>query len=224
MIYITGDVHGNIDFEKLHALEDFDISYKDTLIILGDAGICWSKYQDEIVANLYKKFKITVIFIDGNHENFDILNSYPVVKYKGAKMHKISDHIYHVLRGEIMELEGYSFLCLGGACSTDKAFRKEGLSWWKDEEITLSDVENAKKNLKRYDFIVDFVLTHCVDSYTLEKYTSYEKDVSTDMLNFIDEMVAYKIWFYGHYHDDRNVGFSKYCLYESIICLNNIAK
>lgn len=224
MIYITGDVHGNIDFGKLHTLEDFNISYKDTLIILGDAGICWSKYQDEIVANLYKRLKITVIFIDGNHENFDILNSYPVVKYKGAKMHKISDHIYHVLRGEIMEVEGYSFLCLGGACSTDKAFRKEGVSWWKDEEITISDVENAKKNLKRYDFKVDYVLTHCVDSFTLEKYTNYEKDVSTDMLNFIDEMVAYKIWFYGHYHDDRNVGSSKYCFYESIVCLNNIIK
>ena len=78
MIYITGDVHGYIDFEKLNKLNDYDISYDDTLIILGDAGICWSKEQDKIVAKLYEKLKITVIFIDGNHENFDILNSYPI--------------------------------------------------------------------------------------------------------------------------------------------------
>ena len=62
---------------------------------------------------------------------------------KGAKMHKVSRHIYHVMRGEIMKLEGFTFLCLGGACSTDKEYRKEGVSWWKDEEITNEDVNNA---------------------------------------------------------------------------------
>lgn len=222
MIYVTGDVHGNIDFEKLYTLQDYNVTYKDTLIILGDAGICWSKYQDEIVQNLYKKIHITVIFVDGNHENFDTLNSFPIVNYKGAKMHQISKHIYHVLRGEIMELEGFTFLCIGGACSTDKAFRKEGVSWWKDEEITQADVDNALENLKRYDFKVDCVLSHCVDSFTLQKYTTYETDVSTDMLNFVDEQVTYRYWFYGHYHDDRSVGSNKYCFYESIIILNTI--
>lgn len=224
MIYITGDVHGNIDFEKLYSLLDYHVSYDDTLIILGDAGICWSKYQDEIVANLYKRIPITVVFIDGNHENFDELKSFPIVEYKGAKVHQISKHIYHVLRGEVIELEGYSFLCIGGACSTDKEYRKEGESWWKDEEITKSDVDNALANLKRHNFTVDCVLTHCVNTDTLKKYTSYPIDVSTDMLNFVDEQVVYRYWFYGHYHDDRCVGNSKYCLYESIILLNAILK
>lgn len=222
MIYLTGDVHGNIDFEKLYTLLDYHVTFDDTLIILGDAGICWSKHQDEIVANLYKKIPITVIFIDGNHENFDKLKSFPIVSYKGAKMHQISEHIFHIIRGEIMNLEGYSFLCIGGACSTDKIFRKEGVSWWKDEEITQSDIANAQKNLEKYDFKVDCVLTHCVDSFTLEKFTNYQPDISTDMLNFVDEQVAYRYWFYGHYHDDRLVGSNKYCFYESIILLNAI--
>ena len=222
MIYVTGDVHGSIDFEKLYSLLDYDVTYDDTLVILGDAGICWSEHNDPIVKELYSKIPITVIFVDGNHENFDILNSYPIVNYNGAKMHQISKHIYHVLRGEIMELEGYSFLCIGGACSTDKMLRKEGVSWWKDEEITQKDVDNALKNLKKHDFKVDCIFSHCIDSFTLDKFTSYKSDVSTDMLNFVDEQVSYRYWFFGHYHDDRLIGSNKYCFYESLIILNPI--
>ena len=220
MIYVTGDVHGNYDFGKLYQLLDYNVTYEDTLIILGDAGICWSKTQDEIVKNLYKRIPITVIFVDGNHENFDTLKTFPIVYYKGAKMHQISEHIYHVLRGEIMELEGFTFLCIGGACSTDKIWRIEGESWWKDEEITQADIDNALKNLERYDYKVDCVLTHCVDTFTLKKFTSYVTDVSTDMLNFVDEQVTYQLWFFGHYHDDKPFTNNKQCFYEGITVVN----
>lgn len=222
MIYITGDVHGTYDFEKLYSLLKYQVTYEDTLIILGDAGICWNKQQDEIVLKLFSAIPITVVFIDGNHENFDILKKFPIVEYRGAKTHQISKHIYHVLRGEIITLEKFTFLCIGGACSIDKAFRKDGVSWWKDEEITNEDVNNALNNLKKFNNTVDCVLTHCVDSYTIKNFTSYKPDNSTDMLIFIDEEVTYKFWFYGHYHEDRQIGSNKYCFYESIICLNPI--
>ena len=39
MIYVTGDTHGDIDYKKLLALKKKNISYKDYLIICGDAGI-----------------------------------------------------------------------------------------------------------------------------------------------------------------------------------------
>ena len=55
MIYITGDTHGNIDFNRL---KDYfkrkHISRDDYLIILGDAGIVWSK--QEIYINEYASF------------------------------------------------------------------------------------------------------------------------------------------------------------------------
>ena len=46
----------------------------------------------------------------------------------GGKVHKISNHIYHLQRGEIFFLYGKSFLALGGADSHDKSFRKENES------------------------------------------------------------------------------------------------
>ena len=105
MIYITGDTHGNFDFDKLkYYFENVYHSKKDYLIILGDAGIVWS--SDNKINQNYVSLDITIIYIDGNHENFDLLKTYPIVDFNGAKAHKIADNIYHILRGEIMNLNG----------------------------------------------------------------------------------------------------------------------
>ena len=220
MIYITGDVHGDIDFEKLILLRTNKVSLNDTLIILGDAGICWSPEFTKKIISIYRKLNITVIFLDGNHENFDMLESFPLVQYKGALMHQIDDHIFHVLRGEIMEIEGYTMLCIGVAHSIDKYLRTEHISWWSQEDITNHDVDNAIWNLKRYNNKVDFVLTHCVDSQTVKDAFHFRSDKSTDQLMFVDKVVNYKKWFFGHYHFDATISKQKECIYQRIINLN----
>ena len=100
MIFITGDTHGDIDYKKLLALKEKNLSYDDYLIICGDAGICWSPKSFPYMLDLYRDIGCTILFIDGNHENFDMLEQAPLVEYKGALMHHIDDHIFHVLRGE----------------------------------------------------------------------------------------------------------------------------
>ena len=136
MIYITGDTHGLIDFDKLNYFKTIYTSEKDVLIILGDAGIAWSEEELEHTISKYELLGITIIFIDGNHENFSMLNNLPIVEMYGAKMHKISNNIYHVLRGEIMTINNLNFLCLGGAISIDKHYRILNKSYWLEEEIT----------------------------------------------------------------------------------------
>ena len=110
MIYITGDTHGNIDFPKLK--EYFDKHYvteKDFLIILGDAAIIWNEKENYL--SDYYCLGPTVLFIDGNHENFELLNSFPVVEFKGAKCHKLHQMVYHVMRGEIsISMDYHSFV------------------------------------------------------------------------------------------------------------------
>lgn len=61
----------------------------------------------------------TTLFVDGNHENFDLLYKYPIVDFHGGKAHRIMPHIYHLMRGEVFELEGMSFFAFGGASSRD---------------------------------------------------------------------------------------------------------
>lgn len=217
MIFVTGDTHGHIDYEKLLKLKELNLSYDDYLLICGDAGIVRSEDTLEYYVDLYNDIGCTIIFVDGNHENFDLLNTFTLVEYRGAFMHQIDQHIFHVLRGEIMVIDNLSFLCVGGAVSIDKMYRTPHLSYWKDEEITFHDVDNALYNLEKFNNKVDYVLTHCVDTHTVNKVFGLKRDVCTDQLIFIDKVVEYKHWYFGHYHHDYKINEKKTCLYQNIV-------
>ena len=219
MIFITGDTHGDVDYKKLLALKDKNLSYDDYLIICGDAAICWSPFDLERFLRLYNDIGCTILFIDGNHENFDMLEDMPLVEYKGALMHQIDKHIFHILRGEIMTLGGYTFFCLGGARSIDMMYRKPHLSWWPQETINHHDIDNAIANLEKVNNKVDYVITHCSDTSTVLKSFGFRRDVCTDQLMFIDKIVDYKHWYFGHYHFDRKINDKKTCLYQEIVQL-----
>ena len=66
MIYITGDTHGDVDYQKLLALKKKHLSYNDYLIICGDAAICWSEVELPKFKRLYNAIKCTIIYVDGN--------------------------------------------------------------------------------------------------------------------------------------------------------------
>ncbi len=217
MIFITGDTHGDVDYKKLLKLKEKNLSYDDYLIICGDAAICWSPQSFQYHLDLYNGIGCTIIYIDGNHENFSMLAQCPLVEYKGALMHQIDEHIFHVLRGEIMTIDNKTFFCLGGACSIDKMYRTPYLSWWPEEEITYHDIDNAIANLEKVDNKVDYVITHCCDTHTVIKAFGFRRDVCSDQLTFIDKVVEYKHWFFGHYHFDRKITDKKTCLYQDII-------
>ena len=140
-----------------------------------------------------------------------------LVEYHGALMHQIDKHIFHVLRGEIMTLENKTFLCIGGAVSIDKMYRTPYVSWWSEEEITYHDIDNAIANLEKANNKVGYVITHCCDTHTVLKAFGFRRDICSDQLTFIDKVVDYKHWFFGHYHFDRKINDKKTCLYQDII-------
>jgi hypothetical protein len=216
MIYITGDTHGDIDFTKLKLyFAHRYTSAKDVLIILGDAGIIWSKSEE--YTTQYSLLGPTVLFIDGNHENFDLLNKFPVVEIFSGKAHCIDENIYHLCRGEIFKINGLSFLAMGGARSTDRYLRTEGESWWKDEAIRDADVANARKNLERYDYSVDYVLTHCAPTRIVTNRLNLESDHNTDLLQDLMAQITYRHWYFGHYHRDLRIGSKFRCFYNDIL-------
>ena len=48
-------------------------------------------------------------------------------------------------------------------------------------------------------------------------YYTFRRDICTDQLTFINKVVEYKHWFFGHYHFDRKIDEKKTCLYQSIV-------
>ena len=80
-------------------------------------------------------------------------------------------------------------------------------------------MQEARNNLRKHDYTVDFVITHCCSSSTqvLLGGSKYEPDRETDFLESIKNTVNYKKWFFGHYHDNRNIFDKEILIYEQII-------
>lgn len=222
MIYITGDTHIPSDIGKLSSKRfpvQKHLTDKDYIIICGDFGGVWCGDNEELYWRKWldnKKF--TTLFIDGNHENFDMLSESPEVEFHGSTAHKISDKIYHLMRGQIYSIDGKKIFTFGGASSHDKEFRKEGKTWWKQELPTENEINTAIKNLNEADNTVDIIITHCAPSSVQRMVNpSYDENILTDFLDNLKDNISYSYWFFGHYHKDIKITDKHTCVYEEII-------
>ena len=228
-IIVTGDTHGTVDIGKLSP-KDFRTGKKltkdDYVIILGDSGIIWyGGRKDATLKKWYDEKPWTTLFIDGNHENHHSLALYPVEEWNGGKVHRISDSIIHLMRGEYYNIDGRTFWVMGGAESIDKIYRTEGESWWKEEMPTHEELEYGLSNLQKHDMTVDYVLTHdCATSiaqvmYGVARYPS-------ELTNFFDHLefdfgLQFKMWYFGHHHQDRLLDKKHVCLYKETLELGH---
>ena len=225
MLYITGDTHIPVDIGKLNTKKfsaQKELTQNDYVIICGDFGGVWDGSNEEKYWRKWMTEKnFTTLFVDGNHENFDMLNTLPVVEFCGGFAHKINDKIYHLMRGEVFNIDEKKIFTFGGASSHDKIYRKEGVSWWKEELPNDEEMENALKNLEVNNWAVDYVITHCAP--TSVQYVFGEKYCANMLTNFLEnikEQLTYKRWLFGHYHTDKEIDDKHMCLYDKIIKIN----
>ena len=248
MIYITGDCHS--DFSRFSTDKfpiQEEMTKDDYIIICGDFGGIWN-YQVESEYEKYwldwlNNKNFTTLFVDGNHENFDRLYQYPVEEWHEGKVHKIRDSVLHLMRGEIFNIDNKKFFAFGGARSHDiqdgivnldeeeriynlrkmgAFFRIRNYSWWDLELPTEDEMNNGLKNLEKANYKVDYIISHCCPTslLTLIGGLSFEKDILTDYFQQISEKCEFKKWFFGHYHDYRQINSQYVLLYENIIPLD----
>lgn len=237
MIYLTSDLHGAFDIHKINPDEFIPgrtMTRKDYLIICGDFGCIWDGgSSDRFWLNWLESLPWTTLFIDGNHENFPVINSYPEEEWHGGKVHRIRSNIYHLRRGEIFDIDGYTFLALGGGYSHDAEHRTEGVNWWKEEILSREEAQNARNNLAKHNWKVDFILSHDVfSSHPLSGHYIYEparySDEQADHQQFLEEVrqkTDYRAWFCGHYHCDHTSwhdGKPCYVLFDTVEELQTI--
>ena len=76
----------------------------------------------------------------------------------------------------------------------------------------------ARKNLAKVDWAVDYVITHCAPtSIALMGNRHNEADPLTDFLQEVKERACYHYWLFGHYHDNRAIDEKHILLWEQII-------
>ena len=216
--FLKGDIHGNL-FEIIDFINRFNLGKNDNIIILGDCGIAWRKDKKDLDQNIKLWNEcgngVKLYFIDGNHENFNILNSLPIENNMG----KIADNIYHLRRGQVYEFENKKILVCGGADSIDKYRRIENFTWWKEEAISQETIDDIPAG--HYDY----VLTHCCPRSIFEKNRIYLSTLqfldenkinhsSEDMLEQLKNKITFDHWFFGHYHINRNLDEKFTCLFE----------
>ena len=186
----------------------------------------------------------TTLFVPGNHENYARLMSdeFPLKKWNGGMVKEIRPSILMLMRGEMYEIDGAKFFAFGGASSHDitdgildggdpdwktKAkqlnrqgkymYRIKGISWWEEELPTEEEMRHGLDVLNQNDWKADFVITHCASSSTQAMLGYHDNNVLTKYLEEIRQKLTYKRWFFGHYHDNRQVNAQDILLYEQLV-------
>lgn len=230
MIHITGDTHGDYVRFIENNLGDDNWSEDDYLIICGDFGFVFLDSYVERSHLDYMRKPYTILFCDGNHENFPLLDSYPEEEWHGGRAHRIRDNIFHLMRGQVYEIDGKKIFTMGGAYSIDKEYRKLGYSYWEEELPSKEEYEEATSNLTKHNNKVDIIITHTApntaidllkDSLSkeaLEKSNSDEGD--SELRAFLERIyneVEFEKWFFGHFHCDRQLNDKLRAVYFDVV-------
>ena len=232
-IFICADTHGLMDIKKIKNLvQSKQPDLEDYIIICGDVGIGWNEEITRALIYFYENLRTNILFIDGNHENFNELKNFTPEMWNGGLTHRISRSIRYLRRGQVFEICGKTFLTMGGADSHDFENRIEGENWFRDEKIKNEDINNALKSVKIYNNKVDYVLSHtpnyifskklyeqftqCGESFPIFLQAKLNYNQSGRKLDEIAQKIEFKRWFCGHWHIDEKIG--KYTmLYENVV-------
>ena len=245
MIFVTGDTHGDYTRFKTDIFpEQKEMTKTDFVVICGDFGIWDTSNQSKYWFDWLEKKSFTTLFVDGNHENYDILNNYPIEKWKGGNVHFIRPSVIHLMRGQLFEIAGKRIFTMGGASSHDisdgilepegpnfkkkKAlldkqgkymYRINHRSWWQEELPGEAEYAAARSTLEFCGWKVDYIFTHCAPSSVLEFLGDgiYKPDALTDFHEEVCQRCEFDYWFFGHYHENRHIERKYVLLYEQII-------
>ncbi len=252
MIYITGDTHGEYGrlSNRRMRTQGMELTEEDYVIVCGDFGLCWAnnatfRYECEFFAG--KSF--TVLWVQGNHENYDFISEFEIEEWNGGKVrHIVRDKVILLERGQVFNIEGKTFFTFGGASSHDiqggvldrkdpnydylvKKAKKERLpyrilreSWWPEELPSEEEMQEGMRNLEKVNYKVDYVISHCCSTRIQDildpaPYKLFAPDVLTEYFEQLEEKLEFTDWYFGHYHMDQRIDDKHILLYKTVVKL-----
>lgn len=218
----------------------------DTVIVCGDFGLWHDDARERWWLNWLNEKPFTTVFVDGNHENFDRLygGEFPVVDFHGGKAHQIREHVFHLMRGYVFDFDGKRFFAFGGARSHDisdgildrkdfgsdaelafavkcwakqhKLFRVNHASWWEQEMPSEQELAFGLQTLIQNGNAVDYIVSHCCPQEVASQLGYHSPDRLSTWFNMVAHSVRFSKWYFGHYHDERQIMGSFVLLYDRI--------
>ncbi len=221
MVYVTGDMHG--DLERLYDKEFRKLKKGDVLLVCGDFGYIFdgSKTEKQVIKYLATR-KFVTAFVEGTHDNLDTIYRCRTTMWKGGMVHRIKGNLLHLMRGQIFNIDGYSFFTFGGGESIDKDMRVEHGRWWREEEATPAEMADGARVLYEAGCNVDFIITH--EPPSLVKSAMLLRRGDTDRVNklngYLEEIgrsCTFGHWYFGSLHEDRVITEHHTCVFEKVL-------
>jgi len=191
---IIGDVHGH--YKQYHQL----LRKAQNTLQIGDFGFDYTT----LAAVDARHHRI----IGGNHDNYDIMGNCP---------NFLGDYGVH-------NVDGFGdIFFVRGALSIDKHIRTEGVSWWPEEELTMSQCYNA---LKEYRLVrPNFVVTHSCPVSIIPHVTGSLNVIKSRTSQLLEEMfAAYRPsqWTFGHFHKSwtKTIDGTQFTCLDELECLD----
>lgn len=187
---IIGDVHGN-HADYLDIIDNADYSVQ-----VGDFGLNW----DCLSGVDHNRHKI----IGGNHDNYSSVQSFP---------HYMGDY-------GMVSHGGIEFFFVRGEQSVDAHLRIEGKTWWRAEELEISE---GYKAITAYEQSKpDIVISHGCPASVVPFFITNSMKVNpsrtAQLLDAMLEVHRPKLWIFGHHHITETLKDGS-CLFR---CLNEL--
>jgi len=172
-ITLIGDVHGKTK-EYLDIVSKHEYSVQ-----VGDMGFDYEHCKGLNPNNH--------VFIGGNHDNFDVIDSCP--NYLG--------------RFGNTSLNSIPFFFVSGAFSIDKIYRVEGKSWWRKEELTNEECSECMELY--YQTMPRVVVSHDCPSVASQKlFNISDRTMTRQLMGQMWARWRPEVWIFGHWHQSKN--------------------
>ena len=181
---VVGDVHGKWT-EYATLLKRLNWNKPNITWQIGDLGV---GFPNSPVLTLPKNS----FFFRGNHDAPSAARAHP--QYLG-------DYGYR-------EVDGHRIFFVGGAWSIDQAYRREDVSWWREEELSIPEFIDAHE--KYVASKPEIMITHDgpnqATNAILNRYALFPGENSViktrtgQALTSMFEEYQPKVWIFGHWH------------------------
>jgi TPR repeat protein/predicted phosphodiesterase len=205
-IILLADIHGHLrlDFtrEKLSKLK---LQAEDVVVILGDAGIVWQEPMRVDIKEFYSSLPCALLFLDGNHENFDLLNRMKTVTRYGGLVHEVLPNVFHLLRGQAYLVNGKKCFVFGGAYSIKRENNSSPVHTWESELPNVDEYRLGLKTAAENENRFDLIFTHQAPRSLLDAIDYVYANAETKLLDYLEKLkqeVSFDLWYFGHIHRD----------------------
>jgi hypothetical protein len=206
MIIYAGDIHGDVDSVASIDREAVKAGVS-TVVQVGDFGWAWPGRECAISKYFQKRNRQgrpgpRWITCGGNHDNW--CKIFAQESEQGVGLVELAPDCFYASRGSVHTIDGKAHIFMGGAESTDKHMRVEGISWWAEETPSYKEFSMFADNYE--NLLPEVVVAH--DAPLRVNIHRHGREGQPTPRNFHNIMKnsghVPRLYAYGHHHTLSN--------------------